>query len=170
MMKVIKPSMRVIVCLLGATLLLGGAVLTALAAPKLKGAVFTTDSTCTVVNQNKYADKASVYLNGGPKEPGAAGLPDGAYYVRVTQPNGFVLGTSVGSGNETPITVLNGEFEQCYQLEPLLVKVSDGTVGFDDTGNKGGVYKVWVSSSADFAKNASKKDNFKVKPVDIEPE
>lgn len=169
-MKGFTLSLRLGIALLAVAVLLGGAALTAFAGPPVKGAIFTTDSTCTVVNQNKYPDKASVYLNGGPKKPGAAGLPDGAYYVQITQPNGLVLGTSVGSANETPINVTNGEFDQCYQLEPLLVKASDGTVGYDDTGNNGGVYKVWVSNQADFANNSSKTDNFKIKPGIIGPQ
>src|SRR5881296_3154089 len=75
------------------------------AAP-LPGAIFTTDSTCSGVDLNIYGSKGDVYLNGGPAHPGAASLPDGSYYVRVTDPSGScVLGTSVGSGSPTPFVV-----------------------------------------------------------------
>ena len=61
------------------------------AAPPLPGAIFTTDSTCSGVDLNIYASKDLVYLNGGPAHPGAASLPDGSYYVRVTDPSGSLL-------------------------------------------------------------------------------
>src|SRR5215213_11105838 len=82
----------------------------ALSTTPISGAIFTTDSTCTGVNLNIYGDKGDVYLDGGPAHPGAAGLPDGSYYVQVTEPDGTLLGTSVGSGNATPIVVSGGEF------------------------------------------------------------
>src|ERR671932_147284 len=88
-----------------------------LAAPPLPGAIFTTDSTCSGVDLNIYGDQGDVYLNGGPAHPGAAGLLEGDYYVQVTQPDGTLLGTSVGSANQTPVHVnANGEFASCYQL------------------------------------------------------
>ncbi len=132
----------------------------------LPGAIFTTDSTCTGVNLNIYTNKADVYLNGGPAFPGAAGLPDGYYYVQVTEPAGALLGTSVGSGNPTPVHVTNGEFDSCYQLTSILIKASDSTAGYDSTSNPGGVYKVWVSTVATFDNDSTKTDNFKVKEED----
>jgi hypothetical protein len=131
-------------------------------AQPLPGAIFTTDSTCSGVNINIFGSRKDVYLNGGPAFPGAAGLPDGAYYVRVTEPNGTLLGTSDGSGNNTPVTVSGGEFDQCYQLWAILIKASDSTGGYDATSNPGGVYKVWVSRDSSFANSTSKTDNFKV--------
>src|SRR3954454_19478762 len=71
--------------------------------PPLPGAIFTTNSTCTDVNQNIFANKKSVYLDGGPSHPGAAGLPDGSYYVQVTTPDGAVLGKSL-----TPVVTVAG--------------------------------------------------------------
>jgi hypothetical protein len=133
------------------------------AAPPLPGAIFTTDSTCTGVNLNIYASKDDVYLNGGPSHPGAAGLPDGDYYVQVTQPDGTLLGTSVGTENVTPVHVTAGQFGACYQLSAILIKASDGSAGYDDTGNPGGEYKVWVSSEPTFTSSSTKTDNFKVK-------
>src|SRR6476469_6126098 len=58
------------------------------ASAALSGAVFTTDSTCTGVNLNIYEDKDDVYLDGGPKKSGSAGLNPGVYYVKVTDPSG----------------------------------------------------------------------------------
>ena len=128
------------------------------------GAIFTTGSTCDGTNINIFNSKSDVYVDGGPAHEGAAGLPDGFYYVQVTEPGGALLGTSVGSANPTPMHVTNGEFDQCYQLEALLIKNSDSSPGYDDTTNGGGEYKVWVSTNADFSNG--KTDNFKVK-VDV---
>jgi hypothetical protein len=130
----------------------------------LPGAIFTTDSTCSGVDLNIYASKDLVYLNGGPAHPGAASLPDGSYYVRVTNPSGsLLLGTSIGSGNDTPFVVSGGVVQGCYQLTVILIKASDSTPGYDDTDNTGGEYKVWVSTVSTFDNNSTKTDNFKVK-------
>jgi hypothetical protein len=144
------------------TICLALAWLTPAMAVGVTGAIFTTDSTCTGVNVNLFADKAAVYIDGGPHHLGSAGLPDGAYYVRITTPDGSLLGTSVGSANNTPVQVLNGEFVHCYKLSAILIKASDGAPGYDNTSNPGGVYKVWVSLDATFAPELSKTDNFKV--------
>jgi hypothetical protein len=133
------------------------------AAPPLSGAIFTTDSTCTGVNINIFGSKDDVYLDGGPAHPGAAGLPDGEYYCQVTEPNGTLLGTSLGTADETPIVVSGGEFVQCYQLSAILRKASDGSAGYDDTSNPGGECKVWISSVGTFDNDSSKTDNFKVR-------
>ena len=149
-----------------AAVALGAAVLGAVAAPPLSGAIFTTLGDGSAVNHNIYDSKDAVYLNGGPSRPGAAGLPDGEYYVQVTEPNGTVLGTSLGSVDETPVAVSGGEFVQLYQLSAILLRASDSTQGYDDTTNPGGEYKVWVSTVPTFEQNSSKTDNFKVKPRD----
>jgi hypothetical protein len=140
------------------------------AAPPLPGAVFTTDSNCTGVDLNIYASKDDVYVNGGPAHPGAASLPDGCYYVQVTDPSGAtVLGTSVGSGNATPFCVVGGVPQGCYQLSSILIKGSDASAGYDDTPNPGGEYKVWISNESSFTNNSTKTDNFKVKPAPPPP-
>jgi hypothetical protein len=144
--------------------MLAGSAVVAFAAPPLPGAVFTTDSTCTGVNLNIYSSKDDVYLDGGPTHPGAAGLLDGEYYVQVTEPDGTVLGTSVGTSDDTPVVVSGGDFADCYQLSAILKKTSDGSPGYDTTSNPGGEYKVWVSSDSSFTNNSTKTDNFKVKP------
>jgi hypothetical protein len=153
----VRMRIAVVMLTLVATL---GLVTSATAAP-LPGAIFTTDSTCTGVNLNIYADKGDVYLDGGPGHPGAAGLPDGSYFVQVTEPNGTVLGRSVG----TAVTVSGGEFAQCYQLSAILRTASSGFVdaGYDTTSNPGGEYKVWVSTVDTFDNDSTKTDNFKVR-------
>lgn len=129
----------------------------------ISGAIFTTNAGCTGVDLNIYSSKDAVYLDGGPSHPGAAGLPDGYYYCKVTTPDGTLLGTSIGSGNDQPIHVINGEFVTCLQLSAILIKASDGTPGYDNTTNSGGEYKVWVSSDMSFDPSQTKTDNFKVK-------
>jgi hypothetical protein len=132
----------------------------------LTGAIFTTDGTCTGVNVNLFADKDAVHLDGGSAHVGAAGLPAGFYYVQVTEPNGTLLGFS-----PTAVAEVNalGEFVQCYQLSAILVKASDGSPGYDDTTNGGGVYKVWVSADQTFTNGENKTDNFKVKTIATPP-
>jgi len=132
------------------------------AAQPLPGAIFTTDSTCTGVNLNIYVSKDAVYIDGGPAHPGAAGLPDGNYFVQVTEPNGTIL---LGKSLTAVVIVSGGEFVGCYQLSAILFSASSGfTVsGYDDTTNPGGEYKVWVSTVLTFDNNTTKTDNFKVK-------
>lgn len=150
--------------------LVAGAVMTSVAfmAP-LPGAIFTTDVVCTGTDLNIYANKVDVYIDGGPAHPGAAGLPQGEYYVQVTEPNGDLLGTSIGTTDETPVVVdSNGEFAQCYKLMDIVRRNSNpgpfpvAPDGFDDTTNPGGEYKVWVSRVSNFANDDTKTDNFKV--------
>ena len=137
----------------------------ALAEP-MHGAIFTTDSTCAGVNLNIYPSKDAVYLNGGPMHPGSAGLPDGSYYVQVTEPNGTVLGKTLTAS----VVVAGGEFVECYQLSAILVTASSDftAAGYDDTTNPGGEYKAWASQDPAFDNNDSKTDNFKVKPPEPE--
>src|SRR5438093_7347596 len=115
------------------------------AAPPLPGAIFTTDSTCSGVDLNIYTSKSDVYLDGGPSHTGAASLPDGSYYVQVTDPSGAcVLGTSVGSGTPTPF-VVSGGVASCIQLCTALINGPgacaangvDPTCGYNDTTNPG---------------------------------
>jgi hypothetical protein len=96
-------------------------------------------------------------------------LPQGEYYVQVTEPDGTLLGTSVGATDETPVVVnAAGEFVQCYQLMSIVRRASNpgpfpvAPDGFDDTSNPGGEYKVWVSRVSNFANDETKTDNFKV--------
>lgn len=126
---------------------------------QVSGAIFTTDDTCGSVNKNIFAYQEDVYLNGGPKG-GGAGLPEGFYFVKVTTPDGDLLGYTTTASVEVDSS---GAFVQCYQLWVILVKASDGTQGYDPTTNPGGEYKVWASQFSDFPNNESKTDNFKVR-------
>jgi hypothetical protein len=136
--------------------------------PPLSGAIFTTDSTCTQVNQNIFDNKEDVYVDGGPAHPGAAGLPDGSYCVQVTDPSGHTI---LGMSDPGAVTVVDGEFVQCYQLTSILKTGSSNfTVpGYDDTPNPGGEYKVWVSTDCNFDNNSSKTDNFQVNNTNPTP-
>lgn len=152
-------------------LLMPWAVTFVLAAPPsdpLPGAVFTTDIGCTGVNLNIFNTKDDVYIDGGPKHPGAAGLPDGSYWVQVTDPSGA---TVLGKSPSADVTVVGGKFFQCYQLSAIVNSASSGfsTAGYDNTGNPGGEYKVWVSMGATFTNSSTKTDNFKVKPDVVIP-
>jgi len=132
---------------------------------QVSGAIFTTIAACDGTNINIFGSKDDVYLDGGPAHPGAAGLPDGAYYVKVTEPNGTLLGLTLTAS----VNVTGGAFDQCYQLSDILVRASDNSVpGYDDTSNTGGEYKVWASQDAGFAGGTTKTDNFKVNPSDPE--
>jgi hypothetical protein len=141
---------------------------TALMAPPMTGAIFTTDSNCDGTDLNIYDSRAAVYLDGGPAHPGAASLPDGNYYVQVTNPSGTVLGSSVGTLNETPYQVVGGEVA-CLQLWSIVETASgiDGCTadqqGYCPTDNPGGEYKVWVSQGPNFDNDESKTDNFKIR-------
>ena len=138
----------------------------AFAATPMPGAIWTTDNTGTRVNQNIYEYKTDVYLNGGPKSSGAPGLPDGYYYVKVTAPNGQILGSSVGgtAGAVTTVQVTNGRFVQIYQLWTIVRSASSNFAnqGYNTTPNPGHEYKVWLSEDPNFSNSASKTDNFKV--------
>ncbi len=138
------------------------------AAPPLPGAIFTTDVGCTGVNINIFTDKSDVYLDGGPAHPGAASLPDGEYFVKVTTPGGDPLGSSVGAADPTPYVVTGGE-ASCIQLSNVLLRQSDASPGYDNTDNPGGVYKVWVSTSPFFPNDSSKTDNFKAPDDGVVP-
>lgn len=157
-----KPNLKLLtsIAVMAAGLFLAPSALPADA--QLTGAIFSTDSTCTDVNVNIYATKEDVYIDGGPGHPGGAGLPDGSYCVQVTDPSG---GTVLGRSDPGAVTVVDGEFVQCYQLTSILKTGSSGfTVpGFDDTPNPGGEYKVWVSTDCNFDPNNSKTDNFQVR-------
>lgn len=155
-----KTNLKLLFLLLGLIIF---TTASAIQAQMISGAIFTTETSCTATNRNFFESKDAVYLNGGPTHRGAAGLPDGSYYVQITAPDGTVLGTSLETGNETPAVSFGGEMLTCYQMWSLLRKASDGTMGYDDTPNPGGEYKVWVSLSRDFNPSLSKTDNFKVK-------
>ena len=165
-------------------------VMTALpahAAPApVSGAIFTTDSTGVPVNLNIYQDKQDVYLNGGPginAPDGAAGLPAGVYSFQVTDPSGKdLLSTDPVACRQFTVNA-QGVIENVTPGGACAHAVgADGEDGgatvqlfpYLDTTNNGGVYKVWVTPTAQlncgaggnkhcFVPRYSKTDNFKVR-------
>lgn len=150
------------------------------------GAIFTSMGDGATVNQNKYASKADVYLNGGPQNQNANGLPNGTYYFQVTDPSGATLLSTDNAvcrqllvvngavaGATGPCPHANGAFNPANNSTPVQL------IPFDDTPNNGGEYKVHLirqtsQTSIDpnnpkvilFREADSKTDNFKVdKPI-----
>ncbi|HUV05369.1 MAG TPA: SdrD B-like domain-containing protein [Armatimonadota bacterium] len=132
-----------------------------MATAQVPGAIWTTDEFGTV-NRNIYYAKCDVWLNGGPINQNAPGLPDGDYYYQVTDPSGSELLSTEDISLRT-VLVVGGWFDEVVQLCP-----------YNDTPNPGGEYKVWLTSVADydpgnilgafgFVPAFSKTDNFKVK-------
>lgn len=126
------------------------------------GAIFTTLSDGSEVNLNQFPTKEDVYLDGGPG-PGApqtaAGLDDGIYVFQVTDPSGKVL-LSTDIANCRRFTVAGGIITGvvaaggCEHLtgndvdHPPAKTVQ--LMPYNDTPNKGGVYKVWVTLVEDY--------------------
>lgn len=145
----------------------------------VSGAIFTTTQDGDRVNANLYERKEHVYLDGGPgvNAPiGAAGLPAGDYFFQVTDPSGQDLlssdhvscrrvrvnalgvidhsypGTNyVRSGNAWVAS-------PCQHRTGLDVDHDATTVQlhpYDDTPNRGGVYKVWMTPVEDYTGDPS---------------
>jgi len=154
---------------------------------QFSGAIYTTKSDGTTVNQNTYNSKADVYLNGGPQNQTGSGLPDGVYYFQVTSPSGVLLSTDDAVCRQ--VVVLNGRMAGAYTGNPsgsigcahlnATANDANGSLGvqlipYDDTPNQGGEYKVWLISQASgcvssvsgavitFSNSCAKTDNFKV--------
>lgn len=138
----------------------------------LPGAIFTTLEDGSSVNSNIYESKEDVYLDGGPgiNAPAfAAGLPEGDYFFQVTDPSGQDLlstdhiscrkfhvnehgvidfiysGTNYEwqQGNWNPVDCQHnqGTDQDHSELGAITVQLFP----YDDTPNKGGVYKVWIT-------------------------
>ena len=58
-------------------------VLAASAHAQVHGAIFTTNSPNFDTNVNLFEEKKDVWVNGGPRKEGSAGLPEGFYYIKV---------------------------------------------------------------------------------------
>ena len=146
------------------------------------GAIFTSLGNGTAVNMNIYASKPDVYLNGGPQNMMARGLPDGIYFFQVTTPSGGSL-LSEDNAECRQVTVALGKFAGATGPCPHANGTANAANGslpvqlvpFADTDNPGGVYKVWLiaqtpGTSVDlgdprvihFNNSDSKTDNFKV--------
>ncbi len=119
----------------------------------LSGAISVTMASCGKVNGNIYISKDDVYVKPTTAVGGGSGLPNGSYYVQVTDPSGATVLSTV-----TPlVTVLNGKINglSCVQLSSI--------APYADTPNNGGEYKVWFSTLSTFGGSATKTDNFKVR-------
>ena len=126
------------------------------------GAIFTTVEDGSEVNFNQYPSKEAVYLDGGPG-PGApidaAGLDDGRYVFQVTDPSGKTL-LSTDPARCRQFDVVNGVIsavvvqpDNCQHKTGVDVDHNATTVQlfpYNDTPNRGGVYKVWVVRVEDF--------------------
>jgi hypothetical protein len=113
---------------------------------------FYNSGTCSNINGNIYPNQFTVGLDGSPST-----IDAGSYYVRVTEPDGDVLGTSDG-----PTFVVGGG-TTCYQVWDLVMRESDNTLqGFDETTNNGGEYRLLVSTGGSFLADSTKSDNFKI--------
>jgi len=159
----------VAVLALAAGCLFGGTA----SAAAIHGALFTSDVDGNV-NVNIYDAKEDVYLNGGPTNDNcaAAGVDDGVYVYKVTNPSGSTL-LSTDTIDHRQFTVSGGVITavndhptdpgDCSSLQLQLAP-------FDDTPNNGGEYKVWITRLSDYNANggtfkpgSTKTDNFKVK-------
>ena len=147
-------------------------------AANLSGAIFTTNATGTVVNENtQYAVKTDVYLDGGPgpnAPASAAGLPAGDYYYQVTDPSGkdLLSGDNISCRRvhvnssgviDTIYSGTNYSTSKGYWVGTTCTHVSNtdtahASLGaktvqlypFDDTPNQGGVYKVWLTPTSSY--------------------
>lgn len=168
---------------------------TAIAGP-LPGAIFTTLVDGTRVNANIYQAKEDVYLDGGPgpnAPSSAAALPPGDYYFQVTDPSGKVLLSKDPIESRKVRVNEYGVIDYVYPA-PTITKYKGKNYGthltgvdvdhadlgaitvqlmpYEDTPNKGGVYKAWMTPVANYSPGEgfhgfipswSKTDNFKVK-------
>lgn len=179
MMRRITPRPFALSLLLAASL-----TLTCGSAFAFSGAIYTTDKTGTVVNQNLYPTSTDVYLNGGPQNKNAAGVPDGTYYFQVTDPSGKVLLSTdnascrqlvVSGGRVTGASAAsgscehsNGTFNAANGATPVQL------APFNQTPNAGDEFKAWLIAQAsstsisttdpkviNFKHSDSKTDNFK---------
>jgi hypothetical protein len=174
-MQFMKHYKFTIPTLAAALLLAGVSSLTA----GLTGAIFTTNSTGTVVNGNQYDSPCSVYLDGGPglhAPAHAAGLPNGSYYFQVTDPSGKTLLSTDPVGNRSflvnagVITAYTGTGGPVHVTGPDLVHPELGAItirlanlscpiDFNVTSNNGGAYKVWVTAASSFIGDPTLIDN-----------
>ncbi len=146
------------------------------------GAIYTTTFNGLSVNENTYSNKNAVYINGGPQNQNANGLPDGTYYFQVTDPSGKTL-LSTDDAVCRQLIVANGRVVAAdgpaCQHSTGIPNSSNGSTPvklapFNDTPNSGSEYKVWLIRQSvnttvasdgkhlNFKNNDAKTDNFKV--------
>ncbi len=152
-------------------------------AQKLSGAVSTTTKDGTVVNQNLYAARTDVYLNGGPQNTNSSGLPDGTYYFQVTDPSGkTLLSTDDAVCRQLTVTggTVSGATGPCPHPDGAINPANGSTTvqlaPFSVTPNAGSEYKAWLIPTDKatvgtdpkvlvFANANAKTDNFKTREV-----
>jgi hypothetical protein len=121
--------------------------------------IHATASPACTEKVNVFAAKSDVYING-------SGLPNGNYFVRVTEPGGGdVLGFSV-----TANLVVSGGGFSCVRLDTLVFQAAAFVVpGWGDTPNPAPNHRVEISTDQTFPANNTKHDLFKVIVGDINP-
>jgi SdrD B-like domain len=163
-------------------------------ADPFSGAIFTTKFDGTAVDMNIYDTREDVYLNGGPQNDHANGLPQGTYYFQVTDPSGMhLLSTDDAEcrqlvvGSNGRVNGVPSEGPACLHEEGLFDNANMSKpvklFPFDFTPNPGGEYKAWLirqtgDTSLDpddpkvilFKPSDSKTDNFKVLEEQPPPE
>ena len=175
--KVILLAMAIICSslALSGTIIAGNVLDTSFTGP-VTGAIFTTTVNGDVINENTHYDyKTDVYLDGGPGAHApstAAALQPGDYVYQVTDPSGkYLLSTDHISCRAVHVNE-NGVISQVYEgsnyvrekgdwmkvdcLHNQGVDIDHSDLGaitvqlypFDDTPNRGGVYKVWITPVA----------------------
>ncbi len=144
----------------------------------VRGAIFTTTIDGTVVNENHFATKPDVYLDGGPGNQApssAAALAAGDYYFQVTDPSGKQLlssdhiscrrirvsadGVIIEAYAGTTYTRMGNTWTAAACSHATGVDADHAALGaitvqlspYDDTPNNGGVYKVWVTPVDNYA-------------------
>jgi hypothetical protein len=152
------------------------------------GAIYTTDSAGAAVNENTFNGAGSVYINGGPNNASASGLPaNEVFYFEVTDPSGRTLLSKDIAPCRQVRTDANGRVSGVLS-DPACptphgvgsVDAANGGVPvklapFNQTPNSGGEYKVILirknapgvsveddGKHLDYPRSATKSDNFKV--------
>lgn len=150
------------------------------------GAIYTSMADGVTVNGNVYENKEDVYLNGGPQNANANGLPNGDYYFQVTDPSGATL-LSTDPAVCRGVTVSGGVVMGAAQFSIDAAcahangnqNVDNGSIPvqlipYNDTPNAGGEYKVWLITKGAatvgedgitllFTNDNAKTDNFKIR-------
>jgi len=148
----------------------------------VQGAVWTTDASGTIVDQNIYVFHTDVYFNGGPQNGQHSGLPDGIYYFEVTDPSGGTL-LSTDNASCRQVQVINGVVTGSYgpsckhpegAYNPANGSTTVQLAPFATTPNGGNEYKAWLIAAGNatisttnptilnFKRSDAKTDNFKV--------
>jgi SdrD B-like domain len=123
------------------------------------------DSSGRPAADNLFAHAVDVFLSSPGATCAAAGLPDGRYYLQVTDPSGKYL-LSTDPPQARLITVRGGLFVQAGLTAHAIAPASVGcrssllaVAPIRETSKFGGIYKVWVTPADDFEGDPSVPDN-----------